>query len=158
MDAVREGFTGFQSYNSYQGNPRSCQGGRIRGNKNRVKSNHIVPITTSSNHRLPKQSPLLSAEKNARILHGIELLRVCLEGERRDVGVQLPRVEVPEPLRVLERVLLQHEDADLELVPRLRHACRGVRDRVLSEELLRSSGRGNDVLLRCLQQDGVRNL
>lgn len=42
-----------------------------------------------------------------RILPCVELLRKVLEGVPRNVGVELPDIEVPQPLSVLQRVLAQ---------------------------------------------------
>ena len=45
--------------------------------------------------------------EHGRIRQRIELLRILLQSNCRDVRVQLPRVEIAQPLRVLERVLLE---------------------------------------------------
>ena len=92
--------------------------------------------------------------KHGRIRQRIELLRILLQRNRRDIRVQLPRVEIAQPLRVLERVLPKDVDAVEVLVPRMHHDGVSVGGVLLLPLLCSGSGL-QDLLRGDLEQHDV---
>ena len=82
---------------------------------------HAIHQTFTS----PSANVLLANNDRSRLGEAVELLREVLQRLHGDVRVQLARIEVPERLRVLERVLLEHVQAVDVLVPGDLELCAG---------------------------------